>query len=114
MPFITEALWQQVPHVGESIMVAAWPVPGVRDETAEEGFDALMELVRSIRNVRTEAGVEPARWISADIFAGTLTTTLDGARREIGFRARIADDQLHFREGTAPTDANARTAIAGD
>ncbi len=114
MPFITEALWQQVPHRGESIMIAPWPEAGTPDEAAERSFASLMELVRSIRNVRSEAGVEPARWLSADIYAGSLKDDFESARREIGFLARIADDHLRMREGAPEHDANARTAIAGD
>ena len=114
MPFLTETLWQQVPHMGESIMIAAWPEAGERDLSAEEAFGSLMELVRSIRNVRSDAGVEPARWISADVYASELSNAFDAARREIGFLARIADDQLRFHEGASPNDPNTMTAIAGD
>ncbi len=114
MPFITETLWQQVPHSGESVMIAPWPEAGERDTQAEEAFGALMELVRSIRNVRSDAGVEPARWISADIYAGDLTEAFRSARREIAFLARIADDQLRFHDGAASTGSNTMTAIAGD
>ncbi len=114
MPFITETLWQQVPHRGESIMIASWPGAGERDIEAEEAFGALMELVRSIRNVRSDAGIEPARWISADIYAGDLTEAFQSARREIAFLARVADDQLRFHEGAAPSGSNTMTAIAGD
>ena len=35
MPFVTEALWQELPHVGESVMIASWPEAGARDEAAE-------------------------------------------------------------------------------
>ncbi|HWV25575.1 MAG TPA: valine--tRNA ligase [Thermomicrobiales bacterium] len=114
MPFITETLWQQVPHQGDSIMIAPWPEAGQPDAESEDVFGALMELVRAIRNVRTEAGVEPARWIAADIYAGALSSQFAAANREIAFLARIADDQLAFHEGRAPKDAQARTAIAGD
>src|SRR3712207_1139939 len=58
MPFVTEALWQELPHVGDSVMVAPWPEAGERDERAEADFGALIELVRAIRNARTEANVE--------------------------------------------------------
>ena len=74
MPFITEALWQQVPHQGESIMVAPWPVAGQRDHEAERAFGALIEVVRGIRNARAEAGVEPARWIGAHVYPGDLAS----------------------------------------
>lgn len=114
MPFLTETLWQQVPHSGESIMIAPWPEAGPRDLEAEGAFGALMETVRSVRNVRSDAGVEPARWISADIYAGELTSAFESARREIAFLARIADDELRFHEGASPNDPDAMTAIAGD
>ncbi len=114
MPFITEALWQQVPHTGESIMTAPWPEAGTPDKAAERTFGSLMDLVRSVRNVRTEAGVEPGRWIAADIYGGEMTPALKSASREIAFLARIDSEQLAFHEGKAPKDAKARTAMAGD
>ena len=114
MPFITETLWQQLPHGGESIMVAPWPEAVMRDEAAERAFGSLMELVRSIRNVRSDAGVEPARWISADIHAGDLAADFEASRREIGFLARIADDHLRIHAGPAEQNPQAMTAIAGE
>jgi valyl-tRNA synthetase len=114
MTFLTETLWQQVPHVGGSIMIAPWPQAAQRDLAAEKTFDALMEMVRSIRNVRSDAGVEPARWISADIYADELAPAFRTARREIAFLARIADDELRFHEGAAPNEPNTMTALAGD
>jgi len=114
MPFLTETLWQQVPHVGESIMVAAWPESGQADTAAENAFGALMETVRAIRNVRSDAGVEPARWISADIHAGDLAEAFESARREIAFLARIADDQLRIHSGAAVSEPKTMKALAGD
>jgi valyl-tRNA synthetase len=113
MPFITEALWQQVPHVGNTIMVAAWPEAGEVDPEAEASFGALMDLVRGIRNARTEAGVEPGRWIRANIWAGALTGDLQEARAELGSLARIADDQLAFHTGQAEQQNQALTVLAG-
>ncbi|MDP9363351.1 MAG: valine--tRNA ligase, partial [Chloroflexota bacterium] len=69
MPFLTEALWRELPHAGESVMVAPWPAAGARDEAAEADFGAVIELVRAIRNARTEANVEPGRWIAARVYA---------------------------------------------
>jgi valyl-tRNA synthetase len=113
MPFITEALWQQLPHVGESIMVAPWPEPGSRDNEAERAFGGLIELVRGIRNARAETGVEPARWIGAHVYAGDLAETFESLRGELGFLARIADDQLAIDAGAPQTHPNAVTVIAG-
>jgi valyl-tRNA synthetase len=114
MPFATEALWQSVPHTGDSIMIASWPVAGARDATAEEDFGVLMDLVSKIRNARAEASVEPGRWIEADIFAGSRTAAFESARREIGFLARIADDKLRFNEGQADSPEHAIVVVARD
>lgn len=114
MPFITEALWQQLPHAGESIMVAAWPEAGERDTISEQAFDSLTGLVTAIRNVRVEAGVEPARWIAADVYPGLLAAEFESTRRELGFLARIADDQLRIHTGAAVNEPNTLSARSGD
>jgi valyl-tRNA synthetase len=113
MPFVTEALWQELTHVGESVMIAAWPESGSRDKTAEKDFVALIETVRAIRNARTEANVEPGRWIAAEVFAGVHAAAFENSRRELGSLARIADDELVILD-TAPVGGQgALTAVAG-
>jgi valyl-tRNA synthetase len=114
MPFATEALWQELPHVGPSIMIAPWPEGGSRDEAAEQEFDALMELVTKIRNARTESKVEPGRWIAATVYARDHRAAIEGARAELGLLARIADDQLDFSEGEPQATAQSVVAVAGD
>lgn len=114
MPFITETLWQRLPHEGESIMIASWPEPGVKDAQAESDVEAMMELVRSIRNARSEADVEPAKWMSARIFAGTYQESFEEMREEIGFLARIQQDELSFATGQPEQSGKAITAVAGD
>src|SRR5690606_19985480 len=94
LPFATESLWQALPHVGESVMVAPWPVAGERDAAAEEDFSVLIDLVRSIRNARAESNVEPGRWIEANVIAGKRQAAFEEARLELGLLARIADDKL--------------------
>jgi valyl-tRNA synthetase len=114
MPFLTEALWQELPHIGESVMIAAWPEAGPRDGAAETDFGALIEIVRAIRNARTEAGVEPGRWIAAEIFPGPHRAAFETARRELGTLARIADDELVMLAGTPEGSQGALTAVAGN
>ena len=114
LPFATESLWQALPHVGESVMVASWPTAGARDEAAEDDFNALIELVRSIRNARSESNVEPGRWIEAQVIAGKRTASFEGARLELGMLARIADDKLTIvAEGSGEQD-QVVTVVAGD
>jgi valyl-tRNA synthetase len=70
MPFVTEELWQHLPHDGDALIVARWPTPDPLDEVAEAEMDPIMEMVRAIRNARAEYEVEPARQIAAVIVAG--------------------------------------------
>jgi valyl-tRNA synthetase len=73
MPFITEELWQRLPHAGASIMIAPYPKPGrkQRDTAAERALGAVMEAVTAVRNIRGEMHISPAQ---------VLTVTLRPAR----------------------------------
>ncbi|MGX7350882.1 valyl-tRNA synthase [Enterococcus canis] len=56
MPFVTEEIWSKIPHEGTSLVVADYPVahPEFDDHTAADGMAVLMELIRSVRNIRSE------------------------------------------------------------
>ena len=56
MPFVTEEIWQHIPHQGSSLVIADYPVvhPEFDDETASKGMEVLKELIRSVRNIRSE------------------------------------------------------------
>jgi valyl-tRNA synthetase len=86
MPFITEELWQHLKkHMSgldvDSIMIAAYPVADAAlfDPSAESEIDSVMEIIRSIRNVRAQYKVESARWIAAKIY--TTAAELAAASR---------------------------------
>jgi valyl-tRNA synthetase len=61
MPFLTEEVWQQLPHDGDSIMISRWPEPDAAwiDDGAEEMMVALIAAVRSHRSQRSELNVPP-------------------------------------------------------
>ena len=63
MPFITEEIWQTLPHDGESIMISAWPEydPALSFEAEEAEMERIMTAVRAIRNRRAEMNVPPSR-----------------------------------------------------
>ena len=63
MPFITEEIWQTIPHNGESIMVSAWPeFDEALSFAAEEAeMERIMTAVRAIRNRRAEMNVPPSK-----------------------------------------------------
>ena len=62
MPFITEEIWQRLPHKGDSIMVAPWPKPQAAetDTKAEEAMQTIMDVIDGIRSVRGEMNVPPS------------------------------------------------------
>ncbi|MBE3586216.1 valine--tRNA ligase [Desulfofundulus thermocisternus] len=71
MPFITEEIWQRLPHRGETIMYAPWPAfqPELRDEEAEAEMAVLMEIIRAVRHLRSEMNVPPGK--TADVILVT-------------------------------------------
>jgi valyl-tRNA synthetase len=67
MPFITEEIWQQLPHRGESIMIAPYPRPRVSraDAAAERDMGLVIELVTALRNIRGEMQIAPGVGLNA-------------------------------------------------
>jgi len=70
IPFVTEEIWSALHEAapqatgGEPLLIsAAWPLPGARDRSAEADMATLTELVRAVRNLRTESGVAAATWL---------------------------------------------------
>ena len=56
MPFVTEEIWQNAPHEGESIVVAEYPIvdEAFMNHEAETAMDKLIGLIRGVRNIRNE------------------------------------------------------------
>ncbi|MFC0469432.1 valine--tRNA ligase [Halalkalibacter kiskunsagensis] len=71
MPFITEEIWQHLPHKGESITIAAWPEKNedYMFEDAVEDMELLKEIIRSVRNTRAELNVPMSKQIELLISA---------------------------------------------
>ena len=78
MPFITEEIWQALPHQGDFLMLQSWPKadPAWADVKAKEAMEAVMDVIRAIRARRSEMNVPPSKKAAltivtneADIFA---------------------------------------------
>lgn len=56
MPFITEEIWQSLPHEGESITIAAWPTVNetLTDSKKASSMKLLSDIIRSVRTIRAE------------------------------------------------------------
>ena len=63
MPYITEEIWQTIKAEGETVMLAQYPVADEKliDKDVEKSFEYIKELISSLRNIRAEAGISPAK-----------------------------------------------------
>ncbi len=71
MPFITEEIWQSLPHEGESITVAKWPEvrPELSDKEAANDMRLLVDIIRAVRNIRAEVNTPMSKQVKLFIKA---------------------------------------------
>ena len=69
MPFITEEIWQSMPHLGEALMISPWPVFDKNLDFPEEkeDFEKIMGVIKAIRNRRAEMNVPPSKKVTVNI-----------------------------------------------
>ncbi|OZU89817.1 valine--tRNA ligase [Virgibacillus indicus] len=84
MPFITEEIWQQLPHQGDSITVAKWPEARAEfhDETASKEMKRLVSIIKSVRNIRAEVNTPMSKQIKMLIHTenNTIAAELESNR----------------------------------
>jgi len=75
MPFVTEEIWQHLPHAGESIVTAEYPVTHAEFENdeARANMDMLIELIKKVRNIRQEVNRPISKPVDMMIQANTDT-----------------------------------------
>ncbi len=63
MPFITEEIWQTLPHKGDSIMISEWPEydEKLSFKAEEQEFERVMTAIKAIRNRRAEMNIPPSK-----------------------------------------------------
>ena len=71
MPFVTEEIWQSLPHEGEALIRAPWPVydEALAFPAEEKEMERVMDAIRAIRNRRAEMNVPPSR--KAEVYVET-------------------------------------------
>jgi valyl-tRNA synthetase len=116
MPFVTEAIWQNLPGLrgeGRALIVSRWPaISGWADAAADEAFGRIQEMVRAVRNARSEYDVPPGRRIAAEISAGAHLAML---QQNLPMLARLAglDQGAITLAADLPAPAKAVTLAAG-
>ncbi len=71
MPYVTEEIWQAMPHEGDSIVMASYPRGIAYDESAVEQMEVIMETVLAIRTIRGELSISPSVELKAYVKTGT-------------------------------------------
>lgn len=68
-PFVTEEIWQTLPHDGKTVVTASWPDPAEVpvDYPAAERFEALIRVVTKARDMRSELGLPPKEKITLEV-----------------------------------------------
>ncbi len=76
MPFISEEIWQRLPHQGESIMIAPFPkaTRKWRDLDAERQMTPVIDIVGAIRAIRSESRIPPGAELEVTIKPGSTAT----------------------------------------
>ncbi len=116
VPFITEAVWQKLPRRPgdpDALIIAAWPRAGSVDEAALDDFGHLMDLIRAIRNARSENKVEQNKKITAHIAAGGKAQWLSGQSALLVALAKVDPASLKIEAAIAQKPQNAVVLVVG-
>ena len=103
MPFVTEEIWQTIPHEGQSIVTAQYPTihPEYDDEDAVAAMDVLIELIRAVRNIRAEVNTPLSK---------PITLLIQPTDDKI--KAMLADNQSYIERFCNPEELVISTEIA--
>ncbi|MFP5264277.1 MAG: valine--tRNA ligase [Blastocatellia bacterium] len=115
MPFLTEEIWQRLPHTGDSIMKAEWPraEAGREDRQAREQMETLIALITKVRNIRSEMNVPVQTRVKLH-----LGTTDEAVRSLVGENAdqikRLARvEDIAISDSLASLESAARDVVGG-
>jgi valyl-tRNA synthetase len=120
MPFITEELWQSLKQrlptrdqIPASIMIAPYPFADDQIFTpeAERVMDSVIEIIRSIRNVRAQYKVSPTKWIEAQVYAGELLSGFTTQANIIETLAKVRPFTILDRREREPTKDKALVLV---
>lgn len=112
MPFISEEIWQHLPHVGDTITLAAWPTENAAFEAPDaiREMELLMEAIRSVRNIRAEVNVPMSKKVELLIKPASAETQ-DILRKNEEYLKRFCNTSMLEIDQTMAAPDKAMTAI---
>lgn len=95
MPFITEEIWQNLPHEGESITVAPWPTvnEAFTNEARARDMQLLTDIIHAVRNIRAEVNTPMSKEIPMFI-----------AAKDEAVEATLVDNKAYIERFCNPSD----------
>jgi valyl-tRNA synthetase len=78
MPFVTETIWQEIKSGNSLLLVTEWPTAGAFpiNQEAETQFKIIQEVIKAIRNLRSEHKINPGDKLKTTLYAGSFTDML--------------------------------------
>ena len=109
MPFITEEIWQSIPHTGDALIVADWPVyrEDLSFKAECELMESVMEAIRAIRNRRAEMNVPPSKKAALFVLTSKPQVFTEGE----GFLERLAYAESVTMLDTEPANLDGMVTI---
>jgi valyl-tRNA synthetase len=115
MPFLTEEIWQRLPHRGESVLVAPWPAAdaGRTWPEAVEAMSLLMEITREVRNIRSAYTISPGERVPLVLHTSTpgQDAILETCRSYLESLARLS--RVQFGQATTKPRVAASAVVRG-
>jgi valyl-tRNA synthetase len=115
MPFITEELWQRLPHKGETVTLADFPQHNAAqlDGRAEREMELVIELITKLRNIRSTFNLAPSIAVQAQVAPADAAAkaVIEKMAEHIKRLARL--DALHLVEQLPSQKGSARAVITG-
>lgn len=115
MPFISEEIWQHLPHEGETIVLASWPEPNeqVHFPEAVKEMNRLMDIIRSVRNIRAEVNVPMSKKITLMIKPDNEDVLAQIKRSEETLRRFCNTSSLEIDLGLSHPDKAMSAVVTG-
>ena len=112
MPFITEEIWQALPHDGESLMIARYPeyTESLSFPQEEADFEMVMEAIKAVRARRSDMNVPPSK--KAHLYIVTDSPVVFNAGES--YICKLAYAESIAVSGQEPEEASGMVSVVTD
>jgi valyl-tRNA synthetase len=128
-PFVTEELWQHLSKAvsnsplkdiaadwPDALMIASWPEPRKREAWEEikvSEFELIQDIIRTIRNLRSEKNIKPGKLIPAKLVGGDYTAVLEDQAGSLSSLAFLDPEKVTMIQSLDQIPAGDIALVAG-